>query len=115
MTEQSTSTSTPASAAGEPITPERFSELATAIESEVGRFIVGQQLLVRQTLISLLAGSHALLEGVPGLGKTMLVRTMSEVLEPCTLMLYWPSTNGVTVVPGNSSARAGVLRIGVGI
>ena len=72
MTEQTTAPVT------EQITPERFSELATAIESEVGRFIVGQQLLVRQTLISLLAGSHALLEGVPGLGKTMLVRTMSE-------------------------------------
>jgi MoxR-like ATPase len=63
------------------LSPERFAELATAIEREVGAFIVGQQQLVRQTLISLLAGSHALLEGVPGLGKTMLVRTMSEALE----------------------------------
>jgi MoxR-like ATPase len=61
--------------------PERFAEMATAIEAEVGRFIVGQRDLVRQTLISLLAGSHALLEGVPGLGKTMLVRTMAEALE----------------------------------
>ncbi|MDQ2935441.1 MAG: MoxR family ATPase [Chloroflexota bacterium] len=65
----------------ERIAPERFSELADTIEREVGRFIVGQQQLVRQTLISLLAGSHALLEGVPGLGKTMLVRTMAEALE----------------------------------
>jgi MoxR-like ATPase len=63
------------------IDPERFSELATAIEREVGGFIVGQHQLVRQTLISLLAGSHALLEGVPGLGKTMLVRTMAEALD----------------------------------
>jgi hypothetical protein len=39
----------------------------------------------------------------------------SAVFEPWTLMLYWPRTNGVTVVPGSSSARAGVLRIGVGI
>jgi MoxR-like ATPase len=65
----------------EPMSPERFAELATGIETEVGRFIVGQGQLVRQTLISLLAGSHALLEGVPGLGKTMLVRTMSEALD----------------------------------
>ena len=65
----------------ERIEPERFAELADTIEREVGRFIVGQQQLVRQTLISLLAGSHALLEGVPGLGKTMLVRTMAEALE----------------------------------
>ena len=68
-------------AAVDRIEPERFAELAGTIEREVGRFIVGQQQLVRQTLISLLAGSHALLEGVPGLGKTMLVRTMAEALE----------------------------------
>jgi MoxR-like ATPase len=68
-------------APAERIEPERFAELAQAIEREVGRYIVGQQQLVRQTLISLLAGSHALLEGVPGLGKTMLVRTMAEALE----------------------------------
>jgi MoxR-like ATPase len=67
--------------ATEELSPERFAELATAIEREVGAFIVGQQQLVRQTLISLLAGSHALLEGVPGLGKTMLVRTLAEALD----------------------------------
>ena len=71
-------TTTPAT---EELGPERFAELATAIEREVGAFIVGQQQLVRQTLISLLAGSHALLEGVPGLGKTMLVRTLAEALD----------------------------------
>ncbi len=76
MTEQTTTQAAPMQ-----IEPERFAELANAIEGEVGRYIVGQQQLVRQTLISLLAGSHALLEGVPGLGKTMLVRTMSEALE----------------------------------
>ncbi len=75
MTEQ---TSAPAPAA---VDAERFSELANAIEAEVGRYIVGQRQLVRHTLISLLAGGHALLEGVPGLGKTMLVRTMAEALE----------------------------------
>jgi len=41
--------------------------------------------------------------------------TMSLVSDPCTRMLYWPSTNGVTVVPGISNARDGVLRIGTGI
>src|ERR687895_1897594 len=65
----------------EAMAPERFAELAKAIEREVGAFIVGQRDLVRQTLICLLAGSHALLEGVPGLGKTMLVRTMAEALD----------------------------------
>jgi MoxR-like ATPase len=74
-------TTTDAAPKEAPMSPERFAELATGIETEVGRFIVGQGQLVRHTLISLLAGSHALLEGVPGLGKTMLVRTLSEALD----------------------------------
>jgi MoxR-like ATPase len=65
------------------ITPETFAERARAIELEVGRVIVGQQELVRQTLTGLLANSHVLLEGVPGLGKTMLVRTIADVID-CT-------------------------------
>ena len=44
------------------ITPETFAERARAIELEVGRVIVGQQELVRQTLTGLLANSHVLLE-----------------------------------------------------
>ena len=67
----------------ERITPERFAERARAIEAEVGRVIVGQQDLVRQTMTGLLANSHVLLEGVPGLGKTMLVRTIADVID-CT-------------------------------
>lgn len=63
------------------ITPQQFRATAHAIEKEIARFIVGQETLVRQTLITLLAGGNALLEGVPGLGKTMLVRTMSEVMD----------------------------------
>jgi MoxR-like ATPase len=65
------------------ITAETFAERARAIEAEVGRVIVGQQDLVRQTLTGLLANSHVLLEGVPGLGKTMLVRTIADVID-CT-------------------------------
>jgi MoxR-like ATPase len=80
MTEP-TPTTTTTEPGTEMISPERFAEMATGIETEVGGFIVGQHQLVRQTLISLIAGSHALLEGVPGLGKTMLVRTMAEALD----------------------------------
>ena len=65
------------------LAPEAFAERAQAIESEVGRVIVGQRDLVRQTLTGLLANSHVLLEGVPGLGKTMLVRTIADVID-CT-------------------------------
>ena len=63
------------------MTPEQFNETANAIESQVSRVIVGQRDIVRQTLITLLAGGNALLEGVPGLGKTMLVRTLAQVLD----------------------------------
>jgi MoxR-like ATPase len=67
----------------EQLAPEAFAERATRIENEVGRVIVGQRELVRQTLTCLLANGHALLEGVPGLGKTMLVRTIADVID-CT-------------------------------
>ena len=60
---------------------EKFADRARAIESEVKSVIVGQDDLVRQTLICLVANGHALLEGVPGLGKTMLVRTVADVID----------------------------------
>ena len=61
--------------------PERFQELALAIEQELARLIVGQRELVRLVLIALIAGGHVLLEGQPGLGKTVLVRSLGDVLE----------------------------------
>jgi MoxR-like ATPase len=64
-----------------PITPERYAEVAAAIEDQIGHVIVGQHALVRQVLICLLCEGHALLEGVPGLGKTQLLRTLSEVVD----------------------------------
>ncbi|HVU13955.1 MAG TPA: MoxR family ATPase [Phototrophicaceae bacterium] len=60
---------------------EQFSDTVQAIEREVKRVIVGQDEVVRSVLICILAGRHALLEGVPGLGKTMLIRTMADALE----------------------------------
>ncbi len=61
--------------------PERFQEVALGIEKELARVIVGQQELVRFTLIAMIAGGHVLLEGQPGLGKTVLVRSLSGALD----------------------------------
>jgi len=58
----------------------RVTELAQALEAELARLIVGQKELVRDTVIALIAGGHVLLEGVPGLGKTVLVRSLGQVL-----------------------------------
>ncbi len=63
------------------MTAKEFTSIAQGIEREVGKMIVGQRDIVRQTLVTLLAGGNALLEGVPGLGKTMLVRTLAQVLD----------------------------------
>lgn len=64
--------------------PEQFEEMSntlTEVREEIGKFIVGQQEAVEFSLYSILADGHALLEGLPGLGKTMLIRTISEVLD----------------------------------
>jgi MoxR-like ATPase len=58
-----------------------FQSRYQTIEAEVAKVIVGHQQVVAQTLLCLMIGGHALLEGVPGLGKTMLVRTLSQVLD----------------------------------
>jgi MoxR-like ATPase len=60
---------------------DEFRETAERIVTEVGKVIVGQADVVRHVLICVIAGRHALLEGVPGLGKTMLIRTLADVLD----------------------------------
>jgi MoxR-like ATPase len=64
-----------------PLSLEGFAEAATRMEAELGKLIVGQIEVVRDTLVALLAGGHVLLEGVPGLGKTSLVRALGQVLD----------------------------------
>ena len=63
------------------LSAEEFRATAARIEGEVARRLVGQQTVLRHVMICLIAGGHALLEGVPGLGKTMLVRTLADVLD----------------------------------
>ena len=63
------------------VDPKQVTELANKLETELARLIVGQKELLRDTVISLISGGHILLEGVPGLGKTMLVRSLGQALE----------------------------------
>jgi MoxR-like ATPase len=66
--------------AQEPLDPATFRASAAAIEREVARVIVGQHEAVRGVLLCLIAGGHALLEGVPGVGKTSMARAFSQAL-----------------------------------
>ncbi|MDD3878883.1 MAG: MoxR family ATPase [Syntrophomonas sp.] len=59
---------------------DEFVHKAKQIEAEIAKVMVGQKQIIRHSLIALLAGGNVLLEGVPGLGKTMLVKTLSQVL-----------------------------------
>ena len=59
---------------------QRFAEVVEAIRREVAKVLVGQEEIVEGVLIALVAQGHVLIEGVPGLGKTLLVRTLGRVL-----------------------------------
>ena len=51
-----------------------------ALRAEIGKAMVGQSAVIEQVLIALVASGHALIEGVPGLGKTLLVRALAQAL-----------------------------------
>ena len=57
-----------------------FIDIAQQLEKELSTIIIGQERVIRELLLALLSGGHVLLEGVPGLGKTLLVRTLSDAL-----------------------------------
>lgn len=64
-----------------PITGNDLAERVAAIREEVGKAFIGQSESLDQILVALLAGGHVLIEGVPGLGKTLLVRALAQALE----------------------------------
>jgi MoxR-like ATPase len=59
---------------------EQFQAVLEKVNAEIRKVIIGQEAAVRQALIVLLSGQHALVEGVPGLAKTLLVRTLAQIL-----------------------------------
>jgi MoxR-like ATPase len=60
--------------------PEQFQQVFKRLEAEVQKVIVGHDDLIRKVLVAFFAGGHVLLEGVPGLGKTLLVKALSHAL-----------------------------------
>jgi MoxR-like ATPase len=88
-----------------------FQDSIGRLREEVGKVIVGQREVVDGVLTCMLAGSHALLEGVPGLGKTMLVRTMAEALDlQFSRIQFTPDMMpadiiGTTVIDENASGQ----------
>jgi MoxR-like ATPase len=60
--------------------PEQFQQTFNRLEAEVRKVIVGHEDVIRKVLIAFFAGGHVLLEGVPGLGKTLLVKSLSHAL-----------------------------------
>lgn len=67
-------------AAPQPILGEALVARAAAVRDEVAKAFIGQDDVLDQILIVLLAGGHVLIEGVPGLGKTLLVRALGQAL-----------------------------------
>src|SRR5690349_22964536 len=58
----------------------RAAELLQRLKSAIGQAMVGQSAVIEQVLIALVASGHVLIEGVPGLGKTLLVRALAQAV-----------------------------------
>ena len=59
----------------------QFAEVFTAVKQQIGRVIVGQGRVVDELLLAVFSGGHCLLQGVPGLAKTLLVQTLAEAVD----------------------------------
>jgi MoxR-like ATPase len=56
-------------------------EIVTALKGEIAKAVVGQQAVIEQTLVALFCSGHVLIEGVPGLGKTLLVQALARTFD----------------------------------
>jgi MoxR-like ATPase len=81
------------------------------LRAEIGKVIVGHEQIVENTLIALFAGGHVLLEGVPGLGKTLLVRTLGEALDmPFNRIQFTPDLMPADILGTNIVMETGAGR-----
>ena len=65
----------------DPAALERVADAAGRLERELGKAIIGQQRVIREILIAFVAGGHCLLRGVPGLAKTLLIKTLADCVD----------------------------------
>ena len=90
----------------------QFSKSLEALRSEVGKVIVGHAQILDGVLVAIIAGGHVLLEGLPGLGKTQLVKTLADVLDlnfsriQCTPDLMPADILGTTILQRRRKRQA---------
>ena len=85
---------------------ERFAEQYEKIRSEIGKEMIGQQEVVEHLLLAVIAGGNVLLEGVPGLGKTHLVRVLGKVLNlPFSRIQFTPDLMPADITGTNILVR----------
>src|SRR4029079_9366310 len=79
-----------------------FGERYERLRAEIGKVIVGHGEIVEGVLTCMLAGGHGLLEGVPGLGKTLLVRPLSQALDlPFSRIQFTPDLMPADIIGTN--------------
>jgi len=101
--------------AAAPLRPDlaRASALAQSIRAEIGKVLVGQADVVEHTLVALFAAGHALIEGVPGLGKTLLVRALARAIGGASARIQFTPDLMPADVVGHVlyEARTGEMRL----
>jgi MoxR-like ATPase len=85
-----------------------FRETYAAVRAEIAKVFIGHEEIVEGTLTALFSGGHVLLEGVPGLGKTLLVRTLSQVLDlPFNRVQFTPDLMPADILGTNIVMESG--------